>query len=190
MISPVFAILTVISAVMVITSINPVHSIVWLVLSFIGSAMIFLQLQIDFIALATLIIYVGAIAILFIFVIMMLNLSLLDIDYNVALVLPLGIISVTTVTTLITGFNFSNYISNHNDILEIKNISTLQTIGTELYSDYAGFLILASIILLAGMIGAIVLTLDPSNNTKRQDNFIQISRDFHNFSKNTNNTNH
>ena len=120
----------------------------------------------------------------------MLNLSLLDIDYNVSLVLPLGIISVTSITSLVSGFNFSNQIDNYSDIIEIKNLSSLQVIGAELYSHYAGFLILASIILLVGMIGAIVLTLDPTHSTKRQNNFIQISRDSHNLPKDINNINY
>ena len=66
---------TVASGIMVISALNPVHSVFWLVVAFISSAALFILLGVDFIALMFIIIYVGAIAILFLFVIMMLNLT-------------------------------------------------------------------------------------------------------------------
>uniref|UniRef100_A0AAU6W5T8 NADH-ubiquinone oxidoreductase chain 6 n=1 Tax=Cephea cephea TaxID=880218 RepID=A0AAU6W5T8_9CNID len=186
MISPIFAVLTIIAGIMVITSIHPVHSIIWLVLSFLGSASIFLQLQANFIALATLIIYVGAIAILFVFVLMMLNLSTAETDLNTSIVLPISIISVMTIISLITNvnsFTTSNCISIP---IPLEELSSLQSIGRGLYLDYGFYFLFASIILLVGMIGSILLTLDPSSLTKRQNPFLQISRDSHNLPKNSN----
>lgn len=174
---------------MVITSVSPVHSIIWLALSFVGSAMIFMQLQADFISLATIIIYVGAIAVLFIFVLMMINLSTVEIDYDMSLIWPLGLISVTTLTTLIANLNFYVELSSPDHFIQIKDLSNLQTIGAELYVSYGAYIIFASIILLVGMIGAIVLTLDPSSITKRQDLFVQISRDTFNLPKDFDNHN-
>lgn len=66
---------TVASGIMVISALNPVHSVFWLVVAFTSSAALFVLLGVDFIALMFVIIYVGAIAILFLFVIMMLNLT-------------------------------------------------------------------------------------------------------------------
>ncbi len=186
MISPIFAILTIISGIMVITSIHPVHSIIWLVLSFLGSAAIFLQLQANFIALATLIIYVGAIAILFVFVLMMLNLSSSEMDLNTTVVLPISIVSVMTIIVLITNINSFTDFDYVDNLLSIDGLSSLQSIGGELYLNYGLYLLFASIILLVGMIGSILLTLDPSSLTKRQNPFLQISRDSHNLSKNYN----
>nr|WOE91010.1 NADH dehydrogenase subunit 6 [Acromitus sp. 1 MKL-2023] len=190
MISPVFMILTLISAIMVITSIHPVHSIIWLVLSFIGSATLFIQLQADFIALATLIIYVGAIAILFIFALMMLNLSSTDTDYSVTAVLPLIVLIAITTTSLVINLNFCSDLSPDDSVYLIKHFTNLQTISTELYVSHAEQLITASIVLLVGMIGAIVLTLNLESTVKRQNLFTQVSRDsFHNPKNPTNNFN-
>ena len=186
MISPIFIILTIIAATMVVTSIHPVHSIVWLVLSFIGSATVFIQLQANFIALATLIIYVGAIAVLFVFVLMMLNLSYPETDSDTIAVLPISLVSITTMIMLIMNLASSTNLPKPLGTLLIKNNSNLQVIGEELYTFYAEYFILASIILLVAMIGGIVLTLDPSPVTKRQNPFIQIERDIYNFSKDSN----
>nr|BAR46017.1 NADH dehydrogenase subunit 6 [Aurelia sp. 4 sensu Dawson et al. (2005)] len=189
MISPVFMVLTIVSGIMVVTAIHPVHSIIWLVLSFIGAAMVFVQLQADFIALATLIIYVGAIAILFIFVLMMLNLSSFELDSSLSSIIPLGITSILGLITLILGLEYSD--TNHPGVeeLPIKELLDIQTLGSQIYSSYTPHLIVASIILLVAMIGAIVLTLDTHPTSKRQNNFIQISRGCHYIPEDRNNYN-
>ena len=189
MISPIFIILTIIAATMVVTSIHPVHSIVWLVLSFIGSAIVFIQLQANFIALATLIIYVGAIAVLFVFVLMMLNLSNPEIDNNTITVLPVSLVSITTLVILITGLTSSENLLKPVDLISLKENTNLQVIGGELYTFYTEYFILASVILLAAMIGGIVLTLNYSATTKRQNPFAQIERDIYSLPENLDNTN-
>nr|QCU46373.1 NADH dehydrogenase subunit 6 [Stomolophus sp. CG-2019] len=179
MISPIFIVLTIISGMMVITAIHPVHSIIWLVITFISSALVFIQLQADFIALATLIIYVGAIAILFIFVLMMLNLSSYDLEDNLSSVFPLGIVTTIGMITLITLIGFTDHNTTETEIVMFKEFSTIQSIGSELYSNYGNYIILASLVLLVAMIGAIILSLDPSAHSKRQNSYIQIRRDNH-----------
>nr|YP_009742860.1 NADH dehydrogenase subunit 6 [Aurelia limbata]QID91293.1 NADH dehydrogenase subunit 6 [Aurelia limbata] len=190
MISPIFMVLTIISGIMVVTAVHPVHSIIWLVLSFVGAAIVFIQLQADFIALATLIIYVGAIAILFIFVLMMLNLSSFEFDNSISSIIPLGIISVLGLITLILGLEYSNINDLEVEEILVKELLDIQTLGFQLYTSYAPHLIVASLILLVAMIGAIILTLQPHLTAKRQDNFIQISRDSYNIPKNRNNSNY
>nr|AER54449.1 NADH dehydrogenase subunit 6 [Cassiopea andromeda] len=189
MISPIFIILTIISATMVITSINPVHSIIWLVMAFIGSSIVFIQMEANFIALTVLIVYVGAIAILFVFVLMMLNFYLPNPDLSLETVLPISLILVINLLTIILSININSNNKNLENLLFPKNLTNIQTIGLELYSFYGYYLILASIILLVGMIGGILLTLNNSFLTKRQNPFLQINRDFHNISKTTNNFN-
>jgi NADH-quinone oxidoreductase subunit J len=132
---------------------------------------------------------VGAIAILFIFVLMMLNLLNFELEHGIASVLPLGVISVLSLTTLIINLNCYDNLCSSTDILSLKEFSTLQIIGSELYGIYGLYLIMASLILLVAMIGAIVLTLQPSETTKKQNNFIQISRDLHTLPKNTDSIN-
>lgn len=70
----VFCIFLIISGILVISALNSVHSVLWLIVAFINAVMLFIFLEVNFIALIFLIVYVGAIAILFLFVIMMLNL--------------------------------------------------------------------------------------------------------------------
>nr|YP_009421317.1 NADH dehydrogenase subunit 6 [Nemopilema nomurai]ASR75160.1 NADH dehydrogenase subunit 6 [Nemopilema nomurai] len=173
--------LTIISGMMVITAIHPVHSIIWLVLAFVNSALFFIQLGADFIALTSLIIYVGAIAILFIFVLMMLNLSSYDLENEVSSILPLSIVSGLGIITIITSIHFTNTDLGNQEILLLKEFSTIQSIGSQLYLHFGDYLIIASIILLVGMIGSIVLTLSTSHHTKKQNNFTQIIRDTYNF---------
>ena len=177
MISPIFMVLTIISGIMVVTAIHPVHSIIWLVLSFIGAAIVFIQLQADFIALVTLIIYVGAIAILFIFVLMMLNLSSFEFDNNISSIIPLGVTSLLGLITLVLGLEYSDMSSLNSGEMPIKELLEVQTLGFQLYNSYAPHLIVASIILLVAMIGAIILSLETHSTVKRQNTFIQISRD-------------
>ena len=165
---------------MVITAIHPVHSIIWLVLAFVNSALLFVQLEADFIALATLIIYVGAIAILFIFVLMMLNLSSYDLENEISSILPISVVSALGIITIIISNNFTNINTSHLEIFSLKEFSTMQSIGSQLYNQYGEYLIIASIILLVAMVGAILLTLNPSYHSKRQNNFIQVVRDNHN----------
>ena len=175
---------------MVVTAVHPVHSIIWLVLSFVGAAMVFIQLQADFIALTTLIIYVGAIAILFVFVLMMLNLSSFEFDGSMSSIIPLGIVSILGLITLVLGLDYSDISDSVTEEILIKGLLDVQTLGFQLYNSYAPHLIIASVILLVAMIGAIVLTLEPHLTAKRQDSFIQISRDSHYVPKNRNNSNY
>nr|WOE91070.1 NADH dehydrogenase subunit 6 [Cassiopea sp. MKL-2023] len=189
MISPVFIILTIISATMVITSINPIHSIVWLVMTFVGSSIIFLQMEANFIALTVLIIYVGAIAVLFIFVLMMLNFYSQNTDLNIETILPISLILVVNLITIISNINVSTNLKHSENLLSYKSLTNIQTLGSELYSYYSNYIILASIILLVGMIGGILLTLNNSYLTKRQNPFSQISRDLYNVPKTINHIN-
>ena len=169
-----FALSIIISGVMVISALNPVHSVLWLVVAFIGASAIFILLEVDFLALILLIVYVGAIAILFLFVIMMLNLTGLE-GTDRSNYLPTGFIigvvflsEVLILHTRILGVEYSNW-----SFIEASNIEVL---GRVLYTNYWYLFILASFILLVALIGAIVLTHDTRVKVKRQDIFIQTSR--------------
>ena len=88
----IFTLSVIISGVMVISALNPVHSVLWLIVAFTSASALFILLEIDFIALIFLIVYVGAIAILFLFVIMMLNLTSLEGSGDMSNYLPAGFI--------------------------------------------------------------------------------------------------
>lgn len=169
---------------MVISALNPVHSVFWLVAAFTGSSALFILLGVDFIALMFLIVYVGAIAILFLFVIMMLNLTDFppayrlggetDMTNYVPVGLAIGTLFFSEIASCwlimgghyvlagpfgagnasIEGYSYWN-LANPWFLIKSHNI---EAIGRLLYSDYYYLFILASFILLVAMVGAIVLT--------------------------------
>ena len=181
-----------VSGIMVISALNPIHSVFWLIAVFLGASALFILLNIDFIALIFLIVYVGAIAILFLFVIMMLNLTDLEGVGDMSNYIPIG--SVMGVFLLFEIFiigreaivyskeetDYANLMDvlDFGDVsIEIIKFSNLEALGRILYTDYFYSFILASFILLVAMIGAIVLTHELGIELKRQDLFIQTSRD-------------
>jgi len=181
-----FALLSFISAVMVIASKNPVHSVLFLILVFLNAAGFLLLLQVEFLALLFLIVYVGAIAVLFLFVVMMLNIKILD--ENISRYLPIGglivLMFMSEILLIVRGdlvssvgsvdFQIGNWSGN------IAALHNIEVIGLLLYTHYFALFLVASMILLVAMIGAIVLTMHPRRGLKRQDEFRVSSRSFEN----------
>lgn len=170
----------IISAWYVITKNNPVHSIFYLVLTFANTSIIILLTGIEYLAIILLIVYVGAIAILFIFVIKLLNIKIVEILDNSTRYLPIGffigiifIIDIYSLSTNIQpsflGPNFSNY-------SDIINFTNTERLGLILYTDIGILIIVASLVLLVAMIGAIILSLSLDKTLKRQDIFNQVIR--------------
>uniref|UniRef100_A0AAU8HQE1 NADH-ubiquinone oxidoreductase chain 6 n=1 Tax=Porifera sp. TaxID=3140030 RepID=A0AAU8HQE1_9METZ len=184
-----FALSIVLSGIMVISALNPVHSVLWLIVAFVSAAALFILLEVDFIALIFLIVYVGAIAILFLFVIMMLNLTDLERGGigDMSNYLPAGFIIGVVFLFEILIFHLRSirsqmFIPQGTDLdysvqsFNIGPITNIEVLGRVLYTNYYYLFILASFILLVAMIGAIVLTQDTGTEIKRQDIFIQTSR--------------
>jgi NADH-quinone oxidoreductase subunit J len=163
----IIGVLIIISAIMVISAKNPIHSILYLILVYVNATALLIMWEVDFIAMILLIVYVGAIAILFLFVIMMLNIKLVEINENQLRYLPIGgIIGVIFLIELLIllekervkvngNIEELNYINWENITKEVSNI---KVIGEVMYTEYSYVFILVSVILLVGMIGAIILT--------------------------------
>jgi len=182
-----FASLTIISTIMVISAKNPIHSVLFLILVFCNSAGLLMLLGVEFLGIIFIIVYVGAIAILFLFVVMMLNIKLVELNENTLRYLPIG-----SLIGLI--FLFQMFIVLDKDLAPLSNVytditlynwdkkiisfSNIQIIGQVIYTNYFYSFLVASMILLVSMIGAIVLTLHKQTNIKRQDIFKQTSRHF------------
>lgn len=176
-----FAISLISSSVMVVSAINPVHSIIWLVLSFINAAALFVLLNLDFMGMILLIIYVGAIAILFVFVIMLLNITSENLEININNLLPLVLFIVLSVITQVNVTGKSNIShSLESEIIQPINLSNPQILASKFYSLFDIYLILPSLILLIAMVGTIVLILSYNQTSKKQNLFIQVTRDKHN----------
>lgn len=167
-----FSILLIGSAVMTITSSNPIHSVFWLVIVFLYSAGFLISLGFEFLALMVIIIYVGAIAILFLFIIMMLDIVQLRKISPIKNVLPiLFIIGINMLIETWWLFKYDNSNSSFEYFKDwnVEIINHISNLGLNLYSEYAYPLLIISLLLLIAMIGAIVLTLELGLITRKQN---------------------
>ena len=173
----IFSLGAIISGFIVISAINPVHSVFGLILAFTNVSFILLMLEIEFLAFLFLIVYIGAIAILFLFVVMMLDIRLVEIFENSTRYLPIGFI-----VGIIFIMELSIIIDEEKGWITINNIeesfTSIQWLGNILYTETFYYFLIASVILLIAMIGAIILTLYHESGVKRQDIFTQVRSDF------------
>lgn len=173
----IFSALLVISALMVISLKNTVHSVLFLIFAFFNAAGLFILLGAEFIAMTLIIVYVGAVAVLFLFVVMMLNINISQVRQGFTKNLPLGI----TLSLILAGLLVAT-IKSSVAMLPVPTgevvakLTNTEMIGLVLYTDYFYVFQVAGIILLVAMVGAIVLTLTHTKNVKRQNIMMQVMR--------------
>jgi len=181
----IFAFVTLLAAVMVITVVNPVHSVLFLVLVFLNAAGMLFVLQLEFIPLTFIIVYVGAIAILFLFVVMMLDIKVTSKSNDFFKYLPIGgLIGGLFIFEVLNTLNYSFIIPNKSNIVNtftswistVDKVTNLEALGQLLYTYYFIYFLISGIILLVAMLGAIVLTLQFNKTVKNQLIFRQLSR--------------
>ena len=176
-----FSFIAILSSFFVIFANNPVHSVLWLILTFFSVAGFFILVGAEFLALLLMIVYVGALAVLFLFVVMMLNISFAGLRSGVAQFLPFGIlIGIVIFVELILAFvpwEFKEQaMNNRSAAIDTAEDNTV-ALGKIVYTDYFLLFQCAGIILLIGLIGSIVLTLRSRPDVKRQSITSQIYRD-------------
>jgi NADH-quinone oxidoreductase subunit J len=177
-----FAGITVASAVMVITSRNPVHSVLFLILAFVNAAGLFVLLGAEFLAWILVIVYVGAVAVLFLFVVMMLDVDFAELRQGFLNYLPIGalvgIIMFTELVVVLGAWAIGPDVAKAITvpIPPASDVSNTQALGLVLYTRYVYFFQAAGLILLVAMVGAIVLTLQHKPNVKRQSIANQVAR--------------
>jgi len=175
-----FAAVCVASAVMVIVSRNPVHSVLFLILAFVNAAGLFVLMGAEFLAMILIVVYVGAVAVLFLFVIMMLDVDFEQLREGFMEYLPVGLVigGIFLFELLLTvGFWVINPSVGKAITAAIPtNVSNTEAIGLVLYTKYIAYFQLAGMILLVAMIGAIVLTLRHRAYVKRQNINVQNAR--------------
>ena len=175
-----FSISTLIGGVFTVVSRNPVHSVLWLILSFISAAGLSVLLGAEFVAMLLIIVYVGAVAVLFLFVVMMLDVDFAELKAEMARYFPLGLlIGVIVLIQLMFAFGIWDYSDGYQQrISEVIGSGTnTAELGAIIYDEYILIFQLSGLILLVAMIGAIVLTLRHRDDIKRQDVFAQMMRD-------------
>ena len=178
-----FAVVTVMSGLMVITVRNPVHAVLFLILAFFNAAGLFVLLGAEFLAMILVIVYVGAVAVLFLFVVMMLDVDFAELRGGFTRFLPvgglIGAILLGELLLAVTAWTFAPQASTliRDRIPPAEQVTNTEAIGQVLYTKYVYFFELSGLILLIAMIGAIVLTLRHRVGVKRQDIAVQVARD-------------
>jgi NADH-quinone oxidoreductase subunit J len=175
-----FAAVCVASAVMVIVSRNPVHSVLYLILAFVNASGLFVLMGAEFLGMMLIVVYVGAVAVLFLFVIMMLDVDFTELREGFIEYLPVGLVigGIFLFELLLTvGFWVINPgVAKTITAAIPANVSNTEALGLVLYTKYIHYFQLAGMVLLVAMIGAIVLTLRHKAKVKRQDINVQNAR--------------
>ena len=177
-----FSAVMIASAVMVIASRNPVHSVLFLILAFFNAAGLFILMGAEFLALILVVVYVGAVAVLFLFVVMMLDVDFVQLREGFLNYLPvgalIGFILLVELLLVLGGWVISPDVASNiaAPIPTDSSVSNIQALGEVLYTRYVLFFEMAGVILLVAMIGAIVLTLRHKPNVKRQSIAAQVAR--------------
>ncbi len=178
-----FAVVTVVAGMLVTISKNPVHSVLWLILTFLSAAGLFVLLGAEFVAMLLIIVYVGAVAVLFLFVVMMLDIDFAELKGEMSKYMPLALlVGVIILMQLVLGVGawvqadgaMGLRTSLTPDPAQVENTKAL---GLLIYDKYVLLFQLAGLILLVAMIGAIVLTLRHRKDVKRQNVLQQMWRD-------------
>jgi NADH-quinone oxidoreductase subunit J len=176
----VFAAILLVSACMVVTARNPVHSVLFLILAFFNAAALFLLAGAEFLAMILVIVYVGAVAVLFLFVVMMLDINFTQLREGFQRYLPvgatIGLVLMVELFLVLGGWKFAPDVATLRFAPLAGGVQNTAQIGRLLYTDYILLFQASGIILLVAMIGAIVLTLRDRGPSRRQSIERQIAR--------------
>lgn len=166
----VFAIMTVITATAVVTVRNPVHAALFLVLTFFTSAIIWLTLEAEFLAISLVLVYVGAVMVLFIFVVMMLDINLARLREGFVRYLPIGVLVAAIMLGLMLKVVTSDIfvLDIVEPVAKAADYSNTKALGSVLYTEYVFAFEIAAVILLVAIVAAISLTMRKRTKTKYQ----------------------
>ena len=169
-----FSTIAVLSALMVISARNPVHSVLFLIFSFVNAAGLFVLLGAEFLAMILIVVYVGAVAVLFLFVVMMLDINFVKLREGFLQYLPFGALLGLVLVIELGILYLTNTSSNINNAQislgsKINETENTKMIGQLLYTKYFYLFQICGIILLVAMIGSITLTLRDKGGVKRQN---------------------
>ena len=177
-----FAGVCVVAAFMVIAARNPVHSVLFLILTFVNAAGLFMLTGAEFLAMILLVVYVGAVAVLFLFVVMMLDVDFAELRQGFLSYLPVGalvgLVVLVELLLVVGGWVIGPGVPKaiKQPIPPLETMTNTEALGRVLYTDYVYFFQAAGLVLLVAMVGAIVLTLRHRVPVKRQDMAAQVRR--------------
>ncbi|MFC3693459.1 NADH-quinone oxidoreductase subunit J [Chenggangzhangella methanolivorans] len=177
-----FASVTVASALMVISSKNPVHSVLFLILAFVNAAGLFMLMGAEFLAMILIVVYVGAVAVLFMFVTMMLDVDFAELRDGFLQYLPVGVlvglVMLCELVFVLGAWGAAGSMAKTVAKAPIPtDVTNAEALGRVLYTDHVLLFQAAGLVLLTAMVGAIVLTLrERRAGVKRQDIATQVAR--------------
>ena len=176
-----FSFIAVVSAMMVVSSRNPVHSVLFLILTFFTAAALFVLMGAEFLAMILVVAYVGAVAVLFLFVVMMLDINHAELRQGFLRYLPLGgaigLVMLGEVVVGVMGWKLAPMGRGFAARPTPDQLTNTDALGQLLYTHYAYLFQGAGLVLLIAMIGAIVLTHRSRPNVNRQKIADQVSRE-------------
>lgn len=167
-----FAAVTVCAALGVVSVRNPVHAVLCLILTFFSSACIWLLVQAEFLGIALVLVYVGAVMVLFLFVVMMLDIKFAPLREGFARYLPVGIlVALVMVAQMITLIGLRRFEQPfpEADPAVAAGMSNTEWLGRALFTDYIYPFELAAVVLTVAIVAAIAITLRHRVNPKAQD---------------------
>ena len=173
-----FSAVLVFAALGVISSRNPVHSALFLVLAFFESAMLWLLMEAEFLAVVLILVYVGAVMVLFLFVVMMLDINVERMREGYTRYLPLGI--GVAVVVILEIFNVIWFRSQDLPFLTVpephpEGYSNTKELGSVLYTEHVYAFELAAVVLLLAIVAAITLTMRRRPGLKAQNIAEQVA---------------
>ncbi len=176
----VFALILLLSAVMVVSARNPVHSVLFLILAFFNAAALFLLAGAEFLAMILVIVYVGAVAVLFLFVVMMLDINFAELRSGFQRYAPVGlavgVVLAVELFIVLGGWKVAPDAMSLRFSPNVENVNNTAQLGKLIYTDYVFLFQTAGLVLLVAMIGAIVLTLRDRGRSRRQNIARQVAR--------------
>ena len=162
---------------MVVAARNPVHSVMFLILTFFAAAGLFILMGAEFIALLLVMVYVGAVAVLFLFVVMMLDVDFVELKQGFLTYLPIGAVVAFILMAEMILVGAAYFMGETKTVVPTDpEKSNLEAFGDVLYTQYAGAFEAAGLVLLVALIGAVVLTMRKRTGVRTQNAMDQMSR--------------
>jgi len=173
-----FATILIVASLGVIFARNPVHAVMFLVLAFFESAMLWLLIEAEFLAIVLVLVYVGAVMVLFLFVVMMLDINVERSEGGYTRYLPLGlVIAGLMIVELmqIIWWRSSADIASGGFVAMPDGYSNTEALGAVLYTEHVYAFEIAAVILLLAIVAAITLTMRKRPGVKQQDIAAQVA---------------
>ncbi len=176
----VFAAILLVSAAMVVSARNPVHSVLFLIVAFFNAAALFVLAGAEFLAMILVIVYVGAVAVLFLFIVMMLDINFAELRSGYQRYLPVGLavgaVLLAELVMVLGGWKVAPGAATLRLAPRAAELHNTAQLGRLLYTDYIFLFQAAGLVLLVAMIGAIVLTLRDRTRSRHQNVARQVAR--------------